>query len=191
MGTAKSCRPCTYNSYSGFGPLYIFMTPNSKLRTPNFFLQLLAVFVYPISEKTLQSTDGNRAVELSSIAFLFTRMVTNTPNRGRKGIVFFDHIEGFFISTCLDQGDIALSARLCWTGMLARTGAVLGDKEGIRNGLRIEPVNRLSLIQSLVEFIWEEDRADLSAIITTRAFLQIHIARMPSYLRPELPSLSF
>jgi hypothetical protein len=149
------------------------------------------VFIDPICYKTLQGADRNRAIQLSTIAFLFTRVVTNTPNRGRKGIIFFDYIERLFISTRLDQGNVALGTCLCRTGVLAGAGPPFGDKKGIGNSLRIRPVNGLSLIQSLIECIRKKDGANLCTIVTTGAFLHIHITGMSSNPRLEMSSLPF
>jgi hypothetical protein len=129
------------------------------------------MFINPISHKSLQVADRYRTIELSPIAFLFTGVVTDTSYRSRKGIVLFDHIERFLISASLDQGNIALCARLRWAGVLAGTGTSFGDKKSIGNGLRIRPVNGLSLIQSLIEFIEQEDGADFCTVIAAGAFL--------------------
>jgi hypothetical protein len=149
------------------------------------------MFIDPICYKTLQAADGDRAIQFSSITFLFTRMVAYTTYGGGKGIIFFDHIEGFLISASLDQGNIALCTRLCRTGVFTGAGAPFGDQKGVGNGLRVRPVNRFSLIQSLIEFIRQEDRANLCTVITTRAFAHVHIAWMFSDLRFEMPRLSF
>jgi Na+/proline symporter len=60
------------------------------------------MFINPICQKPLQAAYGDRAIQISSITLLFTRMVAYTTYGGGKGIIFFDHIEGFFISTSLD-----------------------------------------------------------------------------------------
>src|SRR4030066_797769 len=149
------------------------------------------MFINPIGGKALQVADRHRTIELSSIAFLFTRMVANTPYRGGKGIIFFDYIKGFFISAGLDQSNVALRTCLRRTGVFAGTGSSFGDQKSIGDRLRIRPVNGSSLIQPLVKFIRQENRTNLCTIITTRAFTHLHIAGMLSNLRFEMPDLSF
>src|SRR4030065_1868066 len=109
------------------------------------------MFINPIGGKALQVADRHRTIELSSIAFLFTRMVANTPYRGGKGIIFFDHIKGFFISAGLDQSNVALRTCLRRTGVFAGTGSSVGDQESVGNSLRIGPIDGASLIQSLIK----------------------------------------
>src|SRR4030042_2276203 len=135
------------------------------------------MFIHPIGGKALETADRHRAFQLPPVAFLFTGMVADSAYRSWKGIILFDHIEGLFVPASLDQGNIALGARLCWTGMFAGARAPFGDKKGVRNSLRIRPVNGLSLIQSLIKFIWKKDRADLCAVITAGALRHIHIPR--------------
>jgi hypothetical protein len=147
------------------------------------------VFIDPVGGKTLKRTDRYRAVQFPPIAFLFTRMVADAPDRGRKRIIFFHHIEGFFIAARLDQGDIALGTRLRRTGVLAGAGASLGDKICIGDGLRIRPIDRLSLIEALVEFIGKENRTDLCTVVATGAFLHIDVTGMLPDGCLEMPGL--
>ena len=149
------------------------------------------MFINPIGYETFQTADCHWTIEFSSIAFLFTRVITNTSYRSGKRIIFFDHIKSFFISAGLDQSNIALCTRLCRTCVFAGAGAPFGDQKGVGNGLRVRPVNRFPLIQSLIEFIRQEDGANLCTIITTRAFTHVHIAWMFSDLRFEMPRLPF
>jgi hypothetical protein len=149
------------------------------------------MFINPICHKSLQATDRNWTVQFPPITFLFTRMVTYTPYRGRKGIILFDHIEGFFISTSLDQGNIALRARLRGTGVLAGTGPSFSDEKSVGNRLGVRPINGLPLVQSLIEFVRQENRTHLRAIITTRAFARIHVAGMFPNICFEIPGLPF
>jgi hypothetical protein len=134
------------------------------------------MFIDPVSDKALKRTDGYRSVKFPSVAFLLTGMITNTSNGGWEGVVLFDNIERFLVPACLDQGDIPLGARLCWTGVLTGASSPLRHKIGIGNGLGIRSVNRFSLIQPLIEFVGKEDRADLCTVVAASTFLHIHIA---------------
>src|SRR4030042_6350436 len=149
------------------------------------------MFIDPIRSKSFQAADCYRTIELPPVAFLLARVVTNTPDRGRKGIVLFDHIECLFISSSLDQGNVSLGARFSGAGVLAGAGSSFGDEKGIGNGLGIRPVNGLSLIQSLIEFIGKEDGADLCTVVATGAFLHIDVTGMFSNCCLKMSSLSF
>jgi hypothetical protein len=155
----------------------------------SLLLQFFSVFIDPVGGKTLQSTDRYRGVEFPSIAFLFTRMIADAPDRGRKRIILFHHIEGFFVAARLDQSNIPLGTRLRRAGVLAGAGTPLGDEIRIGDGLRIRPINRLSLIEAFVEFIWKEDRANFCTVVATGAFLRIDVTGMFPDRCPEMPGL--
>src|SRR4030042_955351 len=149
------------------------------------------MFINPVIRESLQSADGTRGIQFSPIAFLFTRMVANTPYRGRKRIVFFHHVERLFIPASLNQGNIALSTRLSRAGRFTWTRSPLGHKKGVGNSLRIRPINCPSLIETFVEFIWKEDGADLCTVVTTGALAHVHIAWVSSNRCLELSGPSF
>src|SRR4030042_6434664 len=114
MCTAQPCWSSTNNGHLGLGPPHLLLVLNSELGTRNFFLYLIlyliTMFLNPIGYETLQAADRHWAIQFPSIAFLLTRMITNTPYGGRKGIIFFNHIECLFISAGLDQSKIAFGA---------------------------------------------------------------------------------
>jgi hypothetical protein len=64
--------------------------------------------------------------------------------------------------------------------MLTGTGPSFRDKKGVGNSLRIRPVNSLPLIQSLVEFVGQEDGTHFCAVVAAGAFTHVHVTWMPS-----------
>jgi hypothetical protein len=129
----------------------------------------------PVGRKSLQGADRDWAVELRTVAVLFTRMIANPTNSSRKGIVLLDHMEGFLVAAGLDQGDITLSAGLGRAGMLTRARPPLCHEKGIWDSLRIRNINRFPLIEASVKFIRKYHRANLCAVVAARAFLNVHV----------------
>jgi hypothetical protein len=148
------------------------------------------MFVHPVGHKSLQGADGHRAIELPSIAVVFAGMIADPSNRSREGVVFLDHLKCFFVAPGLDQSNVTLCAGLGRTGVLAGARATFRHQESIGNRLRIRTVDRLPLIQSSIEFVREENGADIGAVIAARAFLEIDVTGSSPDLGPEIPGLS-
>jgi hypothetical protein len=149
------------------------------------------MLIDPVGNKSFQIADRHWTIEFSSIAFLFTGMVANSPYRSRKRIVLFDHIEGLLISARLNQGDVALGACLRRARVFAWTRSSFGYKKGVWNRLRIRPVNGLPLVQSLVEFVRKKNGADLCAVIAAGTFLHIDVTGVLSNRCLEMSSFAF
>jgi hypothetical protein len=149
------------------------------------------MLVYPIGHESLQSADGDRAVQLPSIAVIFTGMITDPSHGGREGVILFDHLERFPVAPSLDQSNIALGACLGWTGVLARARTSFSYQESIWHRLRIGAVDRLPLVQSSIEFIREENGANFRTVIAAGTFLQVDVARTFPDLGPKTPGLPF
>ena len=101
VGCAQSGGAGSHNGYS----LILLLKGNGLF---GGYLLLLGMIVDPVGHEALQSADGHGAVQLCTIAFIFARVITNTPDRCGEGVILFYHFQGFGIAPLADKGNISL-----------------------------------------------------------------------------------
>ncbi len=171
MGCAQSRGAGPYNG----NPLFLPLKGRCLL---GGFLSLLGMFVGPIGHEALQGTDGHGTIQLSAITLILTGVITDTTDRSREGVILFHHFQGFRVEPLGDEGNIPLGTGLGRAPILTGTRSQLGYQVRVWNGLRIGSIDGLSIVQCLVELVWEADRANRLAIRASRTFFHIHIPGM-------------
>jgi hypothetical protein len=81
-----------------------------------------------------------------------------------QGQILHDDLQGFFVLALAHHLHVALNIESGRTGQVTRSLVDLLDGKCTGNGLGVALVGRLAIIESLVVFVGQGDRADLGAI---------------------------
>lgn len=116
-------------------------------------------------------------------------MIADTAANTREGVIHLDHAQGIIPACLPDQGNIALGALPSWTGIPAGSDAAFLYRICIGYSLWVEFECRTALGETFVEFVRNDDRADIGAVAASHAAVNIDIARFVLHADVKISSL--
>ena len=143
-----------------------------------------------IHHEALEGHDGNGLIHFVAGALVLAAVITDATTDSRERIVLFDDAVCLGVPFFADEGDVALGALVDGTGVAAGRRAPFLDGVGVGRGLGVELVDGLALHQPGVKEVGHLHRADLGAIATTGAFIQVHEAGALMHQRGEIARLA-
>src|SRR5664280_1126523 len=144
-----------------------------------------------IAHEALETGDGQRLVHFAARAVGLALVRADAAADGREGVRVAGHGVRLGVAAVGDQSQVALRAGVHGAGALAGAVAVLGDRVGVWDGLRVEFVDGLALAQFLVVAVGDHDGALGGAFAATGAEIGVDEARVVEHLGLEVPRLSF
>ena len=148
------------------GPLIGFIEPGRRLRIGR-------MGGAPVRQEPLERTDRHRRVDGGAGAFVFARMVAHAAAHGRQGIGIAERPQRLVEPTLPHERHVALRVGTQRAGLHAPGPLGPFDHKRARHRLRIPAVDRLALVQLLVELVVEFDRTGLGAVAAARTLFPI------------------
>ena len=106
-----------------------------------------------ISRQPLEIADGYRLIDFTSPAGVFTAMRADSPQHTRKGQVFHDDVEGFFVFSLFYHLHITLDIDAGRAGQATGGLAFFLYSKGTGDGLCVFFIGSLSIAHALIIFI--------------------------------------
>ena len=127
--------------------------------------------LYLLEDKPLERTDRNRLIHLSAVARVFARMGADHAAGAREGVGLADKCQGLLVLPLGDQRHVPLCVHSI--GAVQPTGRdpLLRDREHVRDGLWVQPVDGRPGGEPLVEPVLKPGRAHLFAVAAAVALL--------------------
>ncbi len=139
-----------------------------------------------VADEALEAGDGDRLLDLAARAVGLALVGADAAADGGERVGLAGHAVGVGEALLGDQRDVALGRGVHGAGALAGRMALLGDRVGVGDGLRVELVDRLALAQLLVVLVGHDHRADRGALAAARAEVGVDEAGVVEDLRPEV-----
>ncbi len=144
----------------------------------------------PVGDEALEAGDGDGLVDLAAGAVRLALVCADAAADGGEGVRLAGHAIGLREAAVADERYVALRAGVHGAGALAGRVALLGDRVGVGDGLRIELVDGLAFALLLVERIGHLHRADRDALAAAGADRRVDVPGVVVDARLEVAGLA-
>ena len=126
-----------------------------------------------VADEPLEAGDGQRLVDLTARAVGLALVRADAAADGGEGVGLARDGVRLGVAAVGDEGQVALRAGVHGAGALAGAVALLGDRVGVGDGLRVELVDGLALAELLVVGVGDHDGAHRGALAAARAEVRV------------------
>ena len=148
------------------------------------------VVVGVVAHEALEAGDGDGRLDLPARAVGLALVRADTPADGGEGVGLTGDRVRLREALVGDESHVALRAGVHGARTLAGAVPLLGDRVHVGDGLRVELVDGLALVEVLVVLVGDVDRALGRALTAARALVRVDEARVVEDLGREVARLA-